>query len=123
MSYKQREHYRIPFDAPVRIELSGNANVDGICRDISMGGMGLLLYGNIEPKSCGLITMRYEQEERKIIFSAKFSVAWAQPECPDPLKKRAGIQFIEIDESNKTALARILVKRLQAMEGTSTDSM
>ena len=122
MSFVQREHYRVPCNVPVTIEIGRNAVLEATCRDISMGGMGLLLQNEIAPRSQGLVKMRYEQEDRKILFTAKFSVAWALPEKPDPLRKRVGIQFLDVDEDNKSNLAHILVKRLQELEGTSTDS-
>jgi c-di-GMP-binding flagellar brake protein YcgR len=122
MSFAQREHYRVPINVPVTIELGGDAVLEATCHDISMGGMGLLLQNEIAPRSQGLVKMRYEQEGRKILFAANFSVVWAQPEKPDPSRKRVGIQFTEVDEDNKNTLARILVKRLQELEGTSTDA-
>jgi c-di-GMP-binding flagellar brake protein YcgR len=122
MSFVQREHYRVPCNVPVIIELGGAAVLEATCNDISMGGMGILLQKEIAPRSQGLVKMHYEQEDRKILFTAKFSVAWAHPEKPDPSQKRAGIQFLEVDEDNKSILANILVKRLQELEGTSTDS-
>lgn len=122
MSFVQREHYRVPINVPVTIELGGDAILDATCHDISMGGMGLSLANEIEPRSCGMIKMNYKQQDRKILFSAKFSVAWAQSEKPDPSRRRAGIQFTDVDESNKSNLAHILLRRLQELEGTSTDS-
>jgi c-di-GMP-binding flagellar brake protein YcgR len=102
MSFAQREHYRVPINVPVTIELGGDAVLEATCHDISMGGMGLLLQNEIAPRSQGLVKMRYEQ--------------------PDPSRKRVGIQFTEVDEDNKCTLARILVNRLQELEGTSTDA-
>jgi c-di-GMP-binding flagellar brake protein YcgR len=122
MSFKQREHYRVPIEVPVAIKLNGDTLVDATCHDISMGGMGLLLNSEIEPKSCGLVTMRYEQQGSKILFSAKFSVAWAHHQDANDSRKRAGIQFIEIDESNKTNLAQILLKRMLEMEDLSIET-
>jgi c-di-GMP-binding flagellar brake protein YcgR len=122
MSFVQREHYRVPINVPVIIEFGGDAVVDATCHDISMGGMGLSLSNAIEPRSSGMVKMHYEQEDRKILFSAKFSIAWARPDEPDPSLKRVGIQFTEVDEDNKSFLAHILLKRLQELEGTSTDS-
>jgi len=122
MSFVQREHYRVPINMPVTIELSNNAVLEATCHDISMGGMGLSLEKEIEPRSCGMVRMHYEQKDRKILFSAKFSVAWAQSNKPDPSRRRAGIQFMDVDENNKSNLAHILFRRLQELEGTSTDS-
>jgi c-di-GMP-binding flagellar brake protein YcgR len=122
MSFVQREHYRVPINVPVKVDLDGISGLEGICQNISMGGMGLSLKGDIPPKSCGMVRMRYDQEESKILFSAKFSVAWTRSEDPDPTSRSVGIQFVEVDENNQTNLVQILVKRLKELEGTSTDS-
>jgi len=123
MSFVQREHYRVPINVPVTIELGRDAVFKATCHDISMGGMGLSLADAIDPRSCGMVKMHYEQENRKILFSARFSVAWARSDDKsDYSRKRVGIQFTEVDEDNKTSLAHILLKRLQELEGTSTDA-
>jgi c-di-GMP-binding flagellar brake protein YcgR len=116
MSFVQREHYRVPINVPVTIELGNDAVLKATCHDISMGGMGLSLAKEIEPQSCGMVRMHYEQKNRKILF------AWAQREDPDPSRRRAGIQFVDVDESNKNNLANILFRRLQELEGTTTDN-
>jgi c-di-GMP-binding flagellar brake protein YcgR len=117
MSFVQREHYRVPIHVPVKIELGPDAMLEATCKDISMGGMGLLLDRDIQPSSFGMVRMQYDQDDRKVTFTARFSVAWARSEpCS------AGIKFVEFDGSSKTTLAQILVNRLQELEGTSTDS-
>ncbi|MBN1131306.1 MAG: PilZ domain-containing protein [Chitinispirillaceae bacterium] len=117
MSFVQREHYRVPINVPVRIELGPDAVLEATCKDISMGGMGLLLEKEITPSSYGMVRMQYEQEHRKILFTAKFSVAWSRAE-----PRSAGIKFVEIDGNSQSSLAQILINRLQELEGTSTES-
>ncbi|MBN2038254.1 MAG: PilZ domain-containing protein [Chitinispirillaceae bacterium] len=122
MSFVQREHYRVPIEAPVVIQVNDEPAVEATCLNISMGGMGLSVPGVVAPKSSGMVRMTYQQENGQLLFSAKFSVAWSRSKTSEAPAGNTGIQFLGIDEQNRNNLVRIIIKRLRELEGSTTDT-
>jgi c-di-GMP-binding flagellar brake protein YcgR len=115
-SLKQREHYRVPLESRAVVETNDGRSVNGVCLNISMGGMCLSLEDEIAGDMPGTVRILFEQEGESIEFRARFSIAWTRTERLDIPFKHAGIQFVGLDNENRSCLTKIIVARLMELE-------
>jgi c-di-GMP-binding flagellar brake protein YcgR len=115
-SLKQREHYRVPLEAQAIVETNDGRSLKGVCLNISMGGMCLSLEHEITRNMPGRVSMLFEQDGETIEFCAQFFIAWTRTERPDIPVKYAGIQFVGLDNENRSCLTKIIIARLMKLE-------
>lgn len=115
-SLKQREHYRVPLESRAIVETDDGRSLKGICLNISMGGMCLSLENEITRDMPGRVRILFEQDEETIEFCAGFSIAWTRSEKPDIPFRHAGIQFVGLDNANRSCLTKIIISQLTKLE-------
>lgn len=112
---ERREFIRVNLCVPVKYCLASAPGeyIESKTEDISSGGMGILLRGELPPET--ILNLQFEllKEERTIRFDGlQARVVWVKPD-PTNLEfpYKAGIQFINIDISERLRISNCIYYR------------
>ncbi len=111
----QREHERIPFEAPIRLALAGQIIEWVKCVNISMGGICLELSSSIGNFNSGIVALEKQIDNATVRFEADAEVMWRKPGESDA-SVLVGLRFGELNPQNRRSLVQMIVHRLREID-------
>lgn len=107
MAAERQQYYRHPVSSAVVLQLNGEAECEGTATDLSEGGLAVRCAHTLQTGATGSI--RLQLPETHTILAAHVQIAWADGEG------RAGLRFLEMSRTARSALGRWLREHSENM--------
>ena len=124
MPFVRRNYPRISPTKPltVIIHVDGKALHNPVAKNISMGGMCVVVEDHIKEQQAGSLEVRYECDNEVFGFKVDFSIPWAKSIDQETNTQEFGIKFSNINPQDMQSLGRILIDymRINGDENVST---